>query len=138
MKKRIVLSALAAGALLSAAHAGEGKGPMGPGHRWDALDANGDGEISLNEMNARQREFLAEADKDGSGGVSKEELRAHFQEKRAERMGDANGDGAIDKAEFEAAAEKRFAKMDQNGDGVISADEMRHDRRGPHGGRGGE
>lgn len=99
------------------------------GGRWDRMDANGDGEISAAEMDAHKAEFLSDADTDGNGAVSKEEMKAFHEARRAEWKAkhnpDANGDGVVDRTEFINAAQERFDRMDKDGDGVLSEDEQR-------------
>ena len=43
--------------------------------RWEQLDANGDGELSVSEMSARQAEMVEKADADGNGSLSREEMK---------------------------------------------------------------
>ena len=142
MKKKIVFGALAAAsaALFAAgAYAGDGKGRGG---HWDKMDTNGDGEITADEASDRFAEHLAAADTDGSGGVSKDEMKAFHQARRAERREkrnpDKNDDGVVDKTEFLNAAQERFDRLDKDGDGVLSEDERRRKRghRGRHHGGG--
>jgi Ca2+-binding EF-hand superfamily protein len=129
--KRLMIGTLAvAGAALMAASAlaGEGKGS---GRGWDRMDKNGDGEITAEELSDKHADFIVGADADGSGGVSKEEMKAFHEAKRAERNPDKNGDGVVDRTEYVTAAQERFEKMDKDGNGVLSEDEMRrkHGRR---------
>ncbi len=141
MKNIIVgLVATAGFSLIAAtAIAGEGRGGKG----FDRMDANGDGEISTEEIEARddarkahRAQMMAEADANGDGSVSREEFDAFREAKRAERNPDKNGDGVVDRAEFVAKAEERFDKLDKNGDGVLSEDEQHRGRgHGRHGQR---
>jgi Ca2+-binding EF-hand superfamily protein len=78
--------------------------------RFARLDANGDGEISGDELPGRGA-LVASAD--------------------------ANKDGKISKAEYMAQAAARFAKMDANGDGKITPDEMKAMGQRMREGRGG-
>lgn len=136
---KIVSAAAAVILTAGAAFAAGGSGPDGPrgGQMWDRLDADGDGVVTLNELNESQREFFAAADANGDGAVSKDEMKAFHNSKRAamaaERMGDANGDGAVDRKEYDAAAAARFDKLDTDKDGVISEEEITAGRRGHHG-----
>lgn len=127
MKKIIVLSGVAAVALAASAALAGDRQPPGAA-MWDELDADGDGEVTLSEMNARHQQMFADADADGNGAISKEEMHAHFakmhEEHRAERMGDKNGDGVVSRDEFEANARAHFEKLDANDDGVLSDDEL--------------
>ncbi len=61
-------------------------------------------------------------DTDGSGTVSRAEVRAE-QGRKFARL-DADGDGTISREEFQAMANRRFAKMDLDGDGEISLEEV--------------
>ncbi|MBI1365795.1 MAG: hypothetical protein GC153_07520 [Alphaproteobacteria bacterium] len=140
MKKIIIFSALAAAGLIAGgALAQGGQGPRDKESRWERLDANGDGKITLDELDARQKAFLAEADANGDGVLTKDELKAVHDKRRAERaalmMGDANGDGKVTREEFEAREAARFAKLDTNKDGVLSPDELAAAPRGPRHGK---
>ena len=125
MKKSTLAAGVAGAFLLSAA--GVAAAANGPGERFEMMDANGDGIITADELEARQNKLLAEADANGDGGLSHDELRAHRKAKREERRAknnpDTNGDGVVDRVEFQEAADKRFDRMDKNGDGVLSEDE---------------
>lgn len=138
MRKSLIFGTIAAAVFTAgAASAAEGRSK-----HWDKLDADGDGKVSLSEMDERQRAFFAEADADGDGAISKEEMRAHMKAKRGERrakmIGDADGDGSVTRAEYDLATSQRFDKLDADGDGVISEEEMKAGRRGKHGKRGRE
>ncbi len=132
MKKLLFGTIAVAG--LSLVAAGAMAGPRGGGH-WEKMDANGDGELTADEMSAHHAEMIEKADADGNGSVSREELRAYHKAKRAEwrekRNPDVNDDGVIDRTEFVNAAGERFDRLDKNGDGVLSEDE-RPRRRGHH------
>ena len=142
MKKIMIGTMAVAGAALLAAtaYAAEGRGGHGGGH-WDKMDANGDGELSADEMDAKTAEFLSKADTDGNGSISKDEMKAFHEARRAERKEarnpDKNGDGVVDRTEYLNAAQERFDKMDKDGNGVISEDEQRQ-RRGRGHRRGGD
>lgn len=112
------------------------------GKGFGKLDSNGDEVITLAEAEAagaeRFIENFSEIDADGSGEVTKDELRAHFQQRMSERKTklkdmDADGNGAISYDEAaNAGAEKlveHFEKIDANGDGEITRDEMKELRQ---------
>ncbi len=88
-------------------------------------------------MDQRHKEFFADADTDGNGAISKDEMKAHHQKMKAKRFGDSNGDGVVDRSEYDAASDARFDKLDADKDGVISEDEMKAGHRGHHGKHGG-
>ncbi len=109
-------------------------------HRPDfaTYDANGDGQITKDEMQAAhekmRQEHFAKADANGDGAVTLEELKAHMSkrmadkaERRMKRM-DANGDGKITQDEAKARHgkkhDKMFSHMDENGDGMLSKEEF--------------
>jgi Ca2+-binding EF-hand superfamily protein len=95
--------------------------------RWDK---DGDGNIVLSDVPDGVREHLAKADKDGDGIVTREELRAAREERKAEfqAKADTNHDGTVSpeerRAAFESFAKARFAERDKNGDGALTADEV--------------
>lgn len=137
MNKILIATAAGLGLSLIAlgAQAGHGHGDK----LWDNLDANKDGKVTADEMSERHADLIANADQDGDGALTKEEMKAYHKAKREERRAkhnpDKNNDGVIDRTEFINAAQERFDKMDKNGDGVISEDEKKH-RRGHHRRRG--
>jgi Ca2+-binding EF-hand superfamily protein len=76
-------------------------------------DADGDGRISQAEFVARRVQRLSAADADRDGSVTRDEMRAAGQARRAERAItrfdrlDADKDGAISRAEFTSAVSTR-------------------------------
>ena len=139
MKKTPIFAAiLGAAAFGAVAHAGGRDGDRSGDH-FSRFDRDGDGRIAVSELDARHREFLAEADKDGDGFVTKDEMRAAHEARRSDHMArmfpDADKDGSVSRREFEDAARQRFNEIDKNGDGLISKEEMgdhRGMRRGHH------
>lgn len=84
--------------------------------RFNAMDADKDGAVTLAEMQAAPHPMRGGADgKPGRGD-------------RFARL-DADGDSRVSKDEFAAGHQKMFERMDRNGDGKIERDEM----RGGHG-----
>jgi len=112
--------------------------PAAPKHaqlaerRFDELDGNHDGIITLNEYVAAAVAKFKKMDVAGTGRVTADAIanspqaheRAEHVAARVAKRLDANGDGVVSRDEFLAAARQRFAKMDANGDGFISADEI--------------
>jgi Ca2+-binding EF-hand superfamily protein len=68
---------------------------MGRDMWFEQLDANKNGSLELSEVPEKKRAFLEKADKDGNQVLSKDELKAHFEAKRAQHMG-CDKDVAID------------------------------------------
>ena len=132
----------------SAAQADATSAPHKP--KFEDCDTNKDGFLSKEEFQIfrpRNAEHFAAIDKDGNGLVSREELKAWRDARRAERGSrffeecDKNKDGGLSKEEFLACRPKgaeKFAKMDKDGNGMISQEEFSawHDARrgeGRHG-----
>ena len=164
LKTSLLLAALASATVITTAEARGGpEGGMrgfGPGAiDFETLDLDGDGSVTLEELQGQGAARFAEADTDGDGALSADELAARAENARTERLTrmierlDTNEDGLIQLEELEAAREDRrgpgaedlFARMDTNEDGVISAEEFEAarermaerrgfgDRRGGHG-----
>lgn len=103
------------------------------GFDFATLDADGDGEISLQDLEAAQTARRAALDSDGDGFVTLEDMQAIGRkgaDERAKRMFDrfdADGDGKIaieDLPQRRGGAEKMFDRMDADGDGVVSKAEF--------------
>ena len=94
--------------------------PPGPGagNRMAQADANGDGMITMDEMNAAMAARMEQM-KDRMmkrHNEMQQRMREHFKEM------DTNDDGALTAEEMRHGA---FAKMDKNGDGYLTADEFK-------------
>lgn len=131
MKTVLVLSAiaLASAATLVMAHP-EGQAHRGARfERLRAADTNADGLISRTEAAALPRiaERFDAIDANRDGQVSFEELRGSRHKARGERFLnrlDADKDGKVSKAEALAKATERFDRVDANKDGFITAEEL--------------
>lgn len=168
MKTALLTTAIAA-ALVVTQVAAQGmddrSGPRGFMASFAELDANGDGNLTLEEMSAAGAARFALADTDGDGGLSVAELQARAEEGRLQRMADrvasmlgrrdSNGDGLLQRDEMigrGAGPERMFDRLDANDDGVVTQAEFdtmqakmqdrMHERRadrgegGPRGDRG--
>lgn len=156
MFKAGVLAAMIPLALATPALAQEGRG-FGPGMVFSELDLDGDGALTLQEMQGAAEGRFARADADGDGLVTRDELLAQATaqaEARIDRMlerADSDGDGAISAAEIDAMREARrvarmermFERVDADGDGTVTEAEFEAmvarmgERRGDHGDRRG-
>lgn len=105
------------------------------------LDANGDGALSLEEIQNRPGRF-ERADANGDGAITPDEMLAQAEERAQARVDrffenfDSDGDGAVTQAEITEVrgerdaersaerAERMFDRADADGDGQISAEEF--------------
>lgn len=107
------------------------------GHRmsFEALDADGDGQVTRDEMQAAAKARFASVDTDGDGALSRDELLASSTaraEKRVERMMqrlDTNGDGVLSAEERPGLREGMFDRADADGSGGISKEEFAEMRK---------
>ena len=131
---------------VSAYAAGQGRGGDGPrgGVNFERLDLNGDGSMTVAELEGQGAARFAEIDADGDGMATVEELIKSAELRRSQRLvdratrlierADTDGDGMISQAEMEAAQEDRgrrgepgarfFRLFDDNEDGVVTKDEF--------------
>ncbi|GAB5457406.1 MAG: hypothetical protein Hens3KO_04360 [Henriciella sp.] len=141
MKKTMVAAFgvfLVSGTMAYVAIAQDGERPHERGERGakmlERVDTNGDGNISLEEVEAAKAEKFSSTDLNGDGAITLEEMTASKEARQAERKAarterafarlDENGDGSITVAEFEAHDAKRqmnwFEKADTDGDGLVT------------------
>lgn len=107
------------------------KGMHPPRPSFEALDSNGDGAITRDEIEAHRAARFASADTDGNGSLSRDELAARAKarmERRIDRMirrHDADGDGALSPEELQSRHRGgMFERMDADGDGAVTAEEF--------------
>ncbi|MEN8722538.1 MAG: EF-hand domain-containing protein [Alphaproteobacteria bacterium] len=103
--------------------------------QFSAMDANGDGKLTREEMKAHHKARHAKKDTNGDGKISRDEFKKAGKSEwaaRADRMFDnmdRDGDGFLtdaDKPKDKDMDKRRaamFDKMDKDGDGAISRDE---------------
>ncbi len=153
MWKAAVLGLLipAAQALPAAAQEAPGRAPE---MIFAELDVNGDGAVTLDEMQNAQATRFEQADTNNDGVLDREELLAGANERverRIDRMierADTDGDGAVSVEEMAEvrmgrrgpSPERIFERIDADGDGSVTAAEFQEAAeamRERHGGRGG-
>ena len=124
-----VLCATLAFALVAPAHADKRERGAGLIERFDT---NKSGSISAEEFITARTSHFDTVDADGDGELTRDELVARMErrklERRADRMirrMDLNGDGKVTKAETENRARKRFALMDRDDSGALEQGEVR-------------
>ncbi len=146
-----MITALTIGAVgvtsLSPALARGGPDGHGPRINFEEIDANADGQITIEEMIAHREAKFAERDTNGDGFLSKEELLAAMQENAAKRQAkrvdhmidrqDADDDGQLSMAELsnDERQAKFFERLDENGDGAISEEELENMKKHRFGGK---
>ena len=103
------LFALAVGLVVS------GAAPAAAPSEFDAMDANGDGRISLHEHASAAARMFKLMDADGDGRLTSAELDV-------ERLStvDIDGDGVLTAREHADASRALFLIMDRNKDGTLS------------------
>ncbi len=88
---------------------------------FDEIDADGDGFVTQEEIDAHRAAKFAEADTDGNGELSIEELTAMHAAKKAEREAAREEKRAEHEGE---RLEKMIEHADADKDGTLSADEL--------------
>ncbi len=116
-------------------------GPTGFGGAWPmvdfkSFDADGDGKVTMAEVQAKRAEAVKGVDADGDGLLNAEELLAAELAQAKPRMEarikarfaalDSDKDGKLSAAELSAPPmpTRMFERMDANNDGALSAEEM--------------
>lgn len=103
------------------------------------LDTNGDGKVSLDEINAEQTRLIGAADVDGDGKLSVDEFRRRgwwFQKLHTTTLFDlmdANGDQTLSAEEITSPSARWFKRYDKDSDGGVTPAEVPHFMRGSHG-----
>jgi Ca2+-binding EF-hand superfamily protein len=146
----ITLSALGLGALATAAfadpspgwwrghHGGGGGGGFGMMRDlMQRYDANKDGKVTQEEIDANRTEWHARFDTNKNGSLDLKEFEALWLEANRQRMVrefqrlDPNGDGTVTLDEYKDPLSRIVADRDRNNDGALSRDDRRRwDRDG--------
>ena len=114
----------------------------GRGLRFQRLlrqaDADGNGSVTQDEVDAFLAAQLTRADDDGDGAVALDEFETIFMEQARPRMVDAfqdldeDGDGRITSGEVGERFGSIVERFDRNGDGALGPDDRRRRDRGRH------
>ena len=145
MKRTTMIGAGLAALLVTAAGmalAQSGPGMMGgmrdggPMAGFAQFDADGDGRVTVAEVEASRAARFAALDSDGNGQVSRQEYMDHAAAQAGERAGtmfdrlDADGDGTLSRDAIEARrgsgpdAARMIARFDADGDGAVTEAEL--------------
>ena len=116
-----------------------GKGGKGSAGRFNQLDTNKDGKVTLAELTQSKEGWLSQIDGNKDGVATPAEIEASHKARRTqhiERMfqrKDANHDGRLTREES-GKPEPWFAKVDANRDGALTQAELAQaPARGQHG-----
>jgi len=121
-------------------------GPVAMKRFFEEADTDGNGELSMEEIEAARTKTFAKHDADGDGELTLAEYEALFVEMmrpmmvRSFQFLDPNGDAVVTVEEFERPANRLARHLDRNRDGVLSPADRPHGpgrhgmqpRRGPH------
>ena len=106
-------------------------------------DTDGDGKITIAEINSDQARMFTALDVNGDKSMSVDEIRRRGRSLQIFRtttlfdLLDTNGDSKLSVAEIQAPSKRWFKRYDKNGNGIMEADEIpeAHRRGGRRGGR---
>lgn len=100
---------------------------------FEAADADKDGTVTREELDAYRADRVSAVDADGDGALSIEEFDTLYRELTRSRMVDAfqsldhDGDGVISAEEMDKRVNRMVERLDHDGDGALSL------KRGPKG-----
>ncbi|MHA1108920.1 MAG: hypothetical protein ACTSQV_07380, partial [Alphaproteobacteria bacterium] len=101
---------------------------------------NGDGKVTVKEINGDQSRIFTAMDIDNDKSLSVDEMKRRGRSLQSYRtttlfdLLDANSDGKLSVDEVQAPTQRWFKRYDSNGDGIMEAGELpdRHARRGSY------
>jgi Ca2+-binding EF-hand superfamily protein len=112
-----------------------------PGHggRFEKFDANKDGVVTSQEVEAAALARFNETDTNKDGKVTAEERKAAHESKREQKFEDrdANDNGLLERSEVQRMPEEFFSRLDTDKSGSLSPAEMQAFGHGRHGGKHG-
>lgn len=118
---------------MSAGPRGFGSARMGPQmgmmQLFEEADADGDGALTREELDGFRGEVVSDADASGDGNIDLEEFEAIYLRFTRERMVDlfqeldADGDGWVTTEELDARFGGLVARFDRNDDGQLSIED---------------
>jgi len=101
----------------------------------DLFDIDGNGKVSVAEINGDQKRFFTAIDVDGDGKLSTDEFKrrarslAIFMSSSLFDLLDVDGDGKLSVAEIQGPSKRWFSRYDANKDGQLEANEIPAGRR---------
>jgi Ca2+-binding EF-hand superfamily protein len=137
--KFLVLVVVTTASLLTVQAYAQSRGPGGPQRgpaysmqaALEKLDADADGTVTNDEIDAHQQAQLKEYDSNGDGEMNLEEFSSLWSSMMRERMVhdfqsiDNDGTGELTAAELNARTARLMERLDQDGDGAIVLSEIR-------------
>lgn len=102
----------------------------------EQLDSNADQRLTADEIDGGIQSRVAKADANGDGNLSLEEFQPLLVELMKPKIVDgfqfldADGDGAITSEEIQRPVNRIVSRLDRNDDGELTSDEMRKRHRG--------
>ncbi|MEM7445600.1 MAG: EF-hand domain-containing protein [Pseudomonadota bacterium] len=151
MRNTLILTALIGATAISGFALASERGDRGGerhGHRgspeervtmiMERFDADGDGQITVEEVEAYRAARFEAADTNGDGVIDEAEFQAAAEaramERVAERAGemfariDEDGDGQLTQDDVSGREGRLFEHADENGDGILTEDELLNER----------
>ncbi len=107
------------------------RGPNGMQKLLKTVDADGDGAVTLAEIEDFKAAQLSSADSDADGALNIEEFDTIYRALTRSRMVDMfqdfdeDGDGVISTAELDDRVNSIVERMDRNGDGALTQEDGR-------------
>ena len=131
--KGLLVVGLASAGVVAAAHAGVFGGQSEHGFNAASLDADGDGVISMSELDAHADQLFAHTDANKDGSLSGDELRALHAMMAGAGVSPPQGHAApssVTQAEFRAGLRSHAGQLDADKDGRLTVAELGAAMRG--------